>query len=293
MESRVATRMETRLRGYDNQFLDTALKTKEHTMDLQLKGKVALITAASKGLGKASALALAREGAKLVISARSEVIETTAAEIRAETGAEVVTLQADVTVQADIDKMIATAQEKFGRIDILIINAGGPPPGNFLDVSIDDWEAAVQLTLMSAVRLCHAVLPIMLEQGAGSIVAIESISVRQPINNLILSNSIRLAVMGLLKSIANEFGSRGIRVNSLNPTFTYTGRIDQLMKANAERNGTTVDEEAAKIGTMVPLGRMGTVEEFGRTIAFLASPAASFIHGSAIMFDGGATRSTI
>ncbi len=262
-------------------------------MDLQLKGKVALVTAASKGLGKASALALAREGAKLVISARSEVIDETASEIRAETGADVLAMRVDVTNQADIDAMIAAAKAEFGRIDILVINAGGPPPGNFLDVSIEDWERGVQLTLMSAVRLCHAVLPTMLEQGDGSIVAIESISIRQPINNLILSNSIRMAVMGLLKSIANEFGKQGIRVNSLNPTYTYTGRIDQLLKANSERNGTTVEEEAAKIGEMVPLGRMGTVEEFGRTIAFLASPAASFIHGSAIMFDGGATRSTI
>ena len=262
-------------------------------MDLQLAGKVALVTAASKGLGKASAFALAREGAKIVISARSEAIFATAQAIRDETGAQVVALQVDVTDQAAIEQMVAEAIAGFGRIDILIINAGGPPPGNFFDISLDQWDQAVQLTLLSVVRLCHAVLPIMLKQGAGSIIAIESISIRQPIDNLILSNSIRMAVMGLLKSLANEFGKQGIRINSLNPTYTYTDRVEQLLTARSKINGTTVAEEAAKVGELVPLGRMGTVEEFGRTITFLASPAASFIHGSAIMFDGGATRASI
>lgn len=262
-------------------------------MDLQLNGKVALITAASKGLGKASALALAREGAKVVISARSEAIHATAQAIRDETGAEVLALQVDVTDQTAIEQMVAQALDTFGRIDILIINAGGPPPGNFFDVTIDQWNHAVQLTLMSAVHLCHAVLPTMLAQGDGTIIAIESISIRQPIDNLILSNSIRLAVIGLLKSLANEFGKQGIRVNSLNPTFTYTDRVEQLLINRAKVNDTTVAEEAQKAGALIPLGRMGTVEEFGKTIAFMASPAAGFIHGSAIMFDGGATRATV
>ncbi len=262
-------------------------------MDLQLKGKVALLTAASKGLGKASALQLAREGAKLVISSRGDEIETTAAEIRQETGAEVLAVRADVTSQADIDNLVEQTLAKFGRIDILILNAGGPPPGNFFDVTIDDWEAAVQLTLMSVVRLCYAVIPQMLKQEEGSIVAIESVSIKQPINNLILSNSIRLAVIGLLKSLANEFGAQGIRVNSINPTYTYTGRVDQLLTAAAERNGTTVAEEMAKVAVNMPIGRVGTVEEFGRTIAFLASPAASYVHGHALMFDGGLSKSPL
>ncbi len=262
-------------------------------MDLELTGKVAVVTAASKGLGKAAALALAREGARVVLNARSEAIKAAAAEIRAETGAEVLAVQADVTVQADVDRLINTALEKFGQVDILIINAGGPPSGVFLDFTPKDWEAATQLTLMSAVRLCYATVPHMLERGSGSIVAIESITVKQPLDNLILSNAIRMAVIGMLKSMANELGSKGIRVNSINPTFTATERVDQLLSDRAKKNGTTVAEEAAKIATSIPLRRMGKVEEFGRTVAWLASPAASFVHGHALLFDGGATKTAL
>ena len=261
-------------------------------MDLQLKGKVALVTAASKGLGQASAVALAREGAKLAISARSEAIEDTAAQIRA-VGGEVLTLKADVTKQDDIDNMIKQTLDTYGRIDILVINAGGPPPGNFLDLTIDDWEAGVQLTLMSAVRLCYGVIPHMIENSGGSIVAIESITIKQPINNLILSNSIRLAVIGLLKSLSLEFGKQGIRINSVNPTFTHTGRVDQILQARAKASGIPVDEQLATLNASIPLGRIGTPEEFGRTIAWIASPSASFIHGTNLMFDGGATANTV
>lgn len=261
-------------------------------MDLQLKGKVALVTAASKGLGQASAIALAREGAKLAISARSDAIEDTAAQIR-EVGGDVLTIKADVTKQADIDNMIKQTLDTYGRIDILVINAGGPTPGNFFDLTVDDWEAGVQLTLMSAVRVCYNVIPHMLENGSGSIVAIESLSIKQPINNLILSNSIRLAVIGLLKSLSLEFGKKGIRINSVNPTFTHTGRVDQVFKAREEATGEPVTEQLAAINASIPLGRIGTPEEFGRTVAWIASPAASFIHGTNLMFDGGQTANTV
>ncbi len=261
-------------------------------MDLQLKGKVALVTAASKGLGQASAVALAREGARLSISARSDAIENTAAQIR-EVGGEVLAIKADVTKQADINSMIKQTLDTYGRIDILVINAGGPPPGNFLDLTVDDWEAGVQLTLMSAVRMCYDVIPHMLENGGGSIVAIESLSIKQPINNLILSNSIRLAVIGLLKSLSLEFGKKGIRINSVNPTFTHTGRVDQIFKAREASTGEPVTEQLAAISASIPLGRIGTPEEFGRTVAWIASPAASFIHGTNLMFDGGQTANTV
>ncbi|MGB1252133.1 MAG: SDR family oxidoreductase [Candidatus Promineifilaceae bacterium] len=261
-------------------------------MDLQLKGKVALVTAASKGLGQATAVALAREGAKLAISARSEAIEETAEQIRA-VGGEVLTIRGDLTRQADIDSMIQQTLDAYGTIDILIINAGGPPPGNFLDLTVDHWETAVQLTLMSAVRLCYGVIPHMVENGGGSIVAIESITIKQPINNLILSNSIRLAVIGLLKSLSLEFGKHGIRINSVNPTFTHTGRVDQILQARAAASGTPVDEQMAGLAAAIPLGRIGTPEEFGRTVAWIASPAASFIHGTNLMFDGGSTANTV
>jgi 3-oxoacyl-[acyl-carrier protein] reductase len=262
-------------------------------MDLQLAGKVALVAASSKGLGKATAREFAREGARVVMCARSEALESTAAEIREETGAEVLAVRADVTVPEEIDRLVQTTLEHFGQIDILVLNAGGPPPGNFLDLKPADWEAAVQLTLMSAVRLCYAVVPQMLEQGSGSIVAIESITVKQPVDNLILSNAIRMAVIGMLKSMANELGPKGIRINSVNPTFTWTGRVDQLLTNRANLAGTSVEEEAGKIAATIPLGRMGKVEEFGRTVAWIASPAASYIHGHALLFDGGATKSPL
>ncbi len=262
-------------------------------MDLGLKDKIALVPAASRGLGKAAAIALAREGAQLAICSRSGFIEEAAAEIRKETRSDVLALRADVSKKDEIKFLVDTTLEHFERIDILIINAGGPPPGDFLSLSPEDWERAVDLTLLSAVRLSYAVVPQMIEHGSGSIVATQSVSVKQPVENLILSNSIRMAVIGLMKSLANELGPKGIRVNSINPTWTRTERVDHLLSDRAERTGTTLEEQAAQVTVEVPLGRMGTVEEYGRTIAWLASPAASFIHGHALMFDGGATKAAL
>lgn len=262
-------------------------------MDLQLKGKVALVTAASRGLGKATALEFAREGAQVAMSARSEQVERAAQEIANATGARVYPVQADLTQPADIDSLVAATLEKFGHIDILFINAGGPKPGGFLSLKPEDWETAVQLTLMSTVRLCYAVLPHMLEQGEGSILTTQSYSVKQPIDNLTLSNSLRLAVIGLMKSLANELGPKGIRVNSINPAWTWTERVEQLMDDRASRAGTSAEEEAGKIIQEIPLGRMGTVEEFAQAAVWLASPAASFIHGHALMFDGGIVKTAL
>lgn len=262
-------------------------------MDLKVDGKVALVTASSKGLGRAAAMALAREGAKVALCARSDQLETTADDIRQETGAQVLAVRADLSKPDDVERLIKKTLDHFGRIDILIINAGGPPPGSFMDLTPEDWHSSLQLTLMSAVHLLYGCLPSMIEQGSGSIVTTQSYSVKQPIDNLVLSNSIRMAVIGLMKSLANEFGSKGIRVNSINPAWTWTNRVEQLMKDRAERSGRSLDEEAAQVSQDVPLGRMGTVEEFGQAIAWLASPAASFIHGHALMFDGGAVKAAL
>ncbi len=267
-------------------------------MDLGLRGKVALVTAASRGLGKAVAVALAREGVRLAICARSDGIEDAAREVReAVQGAgydsPVLALRGDVGLQADVDRIVAQTLTAYGRIDILVLNAGGPPPGNFFDLRPADWDAAVNLTLMSAVRLLYAVLPGMRERHEGSIVALESVAVKQPIDGLILSNSIRMAVIGLLKSLANEFGGEGIRINSLNPTYTATDRVTQLLAARAKAKNSDLDAETAALTAKIPLGRMGTPEEFGRVVAWLASPAASFIHGQALMFDGGEVRAAL
>jgi 3-oxoacyl-[acyl-carrier protein] reductase len=262
-------------------------------MDLGLKDQVALVAAASRGLGKAAALALAQEGAKVSICARRDDLERTAKEIEKQTGAEILSIRADVTQPKDIQNLVTKTLERFQKIDILIINAGGPPPGDFLSLTPDDWKAAADLTLMSAVYLSYAVVPHMLEAGSGSIVATQSYSVKQPLDNLILSNSLRMAVIGMMKSMANELGPKGIRVNSINPAWTWTERVRKLMEDRVMRNNSTIDEEQAKITADLPLGRMGTVEEYGKAIAWLASPAASFIHGHALMFDGGAVKAAL
>jgi 3-oxoacyl-[acyl-carrier protein] reductase len=262
-------------------------------MDLGLKDKVALVTAASRGLGKATAREFAREGAQVAICARSTGIESTAQEIAQETGMHVLPLQADLNKKTDIESLVAATLAEFGRIDILFLNAGGPPPGVFLTFKPEDWEAAANLTLMSVVHLCYAVVPYMIQQGEGSIVALQSYLVKQPLDNLVLSNSLRLAVIGLIKSLANELGPKGIRVNSINPGWTLTERVEQLLADRAARNGTTPEEEAAKITSEIPLGRMETAEEFARAAVWLASPAASFIHGHALVIDGGLVKTAL
>jgi 3-oxoacyl-[acyl-carrier protein] reductase len=262
-------------------------------MDLELRDKVALVAAASRGLGKAAALALAREGASVAVCSRGEQILATQAEIESQTGRACLGVIADLTRPADIDRLVRETLAHFGRIDILILNAGGPPPGGFMALGDAEWQEAFNLTVMSAVRLCRAVLPAMLERGSGSIVASLSYSVKQPIDNLILSNSLRLAVIGMLKSLAAEVGRRGVRVNAINPGWTWTERVQTLLDDRARRAGTTVEAEQAKLAAEIPLGRMGTVEEYGKVVAWLASPAASYIHGQAIFFDGGITRASL
>jgi 3-oxoacyl-[acyl-carrier protein] reductase len=262
-------------------------------MDLGLKEKTAIVTAASRGLGRAAATSLAREGAQLAICSRSEQIHAVAAEIRQATGAQVQAYQVDLNSAAQVERFIAQASEALTRVDILVANAGGPPPGAFLALKPEDWDAAYQGTVMSAVRLCYGVLPSMVRQGSGSIVFCQSYSVKQPVENLILSNALRMAVIGLAKSLANELGPQGIRINSLNPAWTLTERVDQLMRDRATRSGGTPQAEIERLTAGIPLRRMGTAEEFGDTVAWLASPAASFIHGHALFFDGGATQSPL
>ncbi len=260
-------------------------------MDLMLNGRVALVTAASRGLGYAVAHRLAREGADLAICARRpDPLQEAAEAIRRETGREVLAVPADVSQPEDVRRLAAAALDRFGRVDVLVTNAGGPPPGRFLDLTPQDWEAAVQLTLMSTVRLCYEIVPAMREQGGGSIVALTSVSVKQPLPNLLLSNSIRLAVIGLVKTLADELAADDIRVNAVCPGWTRTERVEQLLQDRAARNGTTVEEEAARIAASIPLGRMGQPEELARAVAFLASPASSYITGVSLLVDGGMYR---
>lgn len=260
-------------------------------MDLGLREKIALVTASSRGLGKAVALRLAQEGAHVVVCARGEEgLAQAADEIREATGQRVLAIPADVSAPGAADTLVGATLDEFGRLDVLVVNAGGPPPGKFLDFTPEDWEDVAQLTLMSAVRLCHAAAPVMKEQGGGSILTMTSITVKQPLPNLVLSNSLRLAVTGLMKTLADELAPFGVRVNAICPGWTRTARVEQLLDDRARRAGTTPEEEAGKIAADVPLGRMGTPEEFAAVAAFLVSEAASFVNGVSLLVDGGMYR---
>ncbi len=264
-------------------------------MDLGLKGQVALVTAASRGLGAAVARRFALEGARVALCARDLARAQAAAQcICSEApGAEVIGFKADVSVPGDVDALVQGTVERWGRIDLLIVNAGGPPAGTFETLKPEQWEQAVQLTLMSTVRLCQAVVPHMRRQGGGSIVFSTSNSVKEPMANLLLSSSLRMAVIGLMKSLSIELASTGIRVNAVAPGWTSTERVTEILAARAKANGTTIEEETAKAVATIPMGRMGTPEEFARAAVFLASPAAAYIHGVTLMVDGGATHASL
>ncbi len=266
-------------------------------MDLRLKNKVVLVTAASRGLGAASARRFAEEGARVAITARHpEKLTALAHTLTQETGAEVLPVAGDVTQPDDIEQMVQSTVERWGRLDVLVTNAGGPAAGKFLDLKIEQWEAAVQLSLLSVVRLCYAALPYLLKNDPpqrGSIVAITSLSVKQPVDNLMLSNSVRMAVIGLLKTLSTELGPQGIRVNAVAPGWTRTERVEELMAARAVANGTTPEEELKQQAAAIPFGRMGEPDEFADALVWLASPRASYVHGIVLPVDGGTIKASL
>jgi 3-oxoacyl-[acyl-carrier protein] reductase len=260
-------------------------------MDLGLQGKVYLTAASSQGLGYGIAQALARDGAGVAMCSReASKIEAAAAQLAQETGARTLGTVCDVRDAASIHAWVETALAAFGRIDGLLVNAGGPPAAYFRQVTDEQWQAAFELTLLSTVRLIRAVLP-HLRAGA-AILTITSSSVQEPIERLGLSTVMRAGVVGLVKTLADELAGDGIRVNNLIPGRIDTERVAQLDAGTANRLGISFEEARAQAVAKIPLGRLGTVEEFGAAGAFLLSPAASYITGASLRVDGGMMRST-
>jgi 3-oxoacyl-[acyl-carrier protein] reductase len=257
-------------------------------MDLGLRGKVALVAAASRGLGRAIAFELASEGAKLILCARgAEDLEAARDMIATRTGAEVHAVAADVSDRAQLERVAAEAMTKFSQVDILVTNAGGPPAGLFEAHSWDSWERAVNLTLRSAVELTRAVLPGMRTRKWGRIINVTSIAAKQPVDNLILSNSIRSAVTGFARTLANEVATDGVTVNNILPGYTRTERVEQLAESTAKKEGLTREDIVARFEKEIPMRRLGEPEEFAALAAFLASDRASYITGQSIAVDGG------
>ena len=263
-------------------------------MDLGLRGKIALVSASSKGLGRAIAEELASEGANLVMCARGEeALHATAESIRRSTAAKIVEVAADVSQKDGIDRVARTALDSFGRVDILVTNSGGPPSGSFDNFTAEAWESATRLLLYSAVGLTRAVLPGMKERRWGRILNVTSIAVKQPIDGLMLSNSLRAAVTGFARTLANEVAPFNITVNNIMPGYTRTDRMVQLAQANSEKTGASLKDIYARWEKEIPMGRLGEPREFAALAAFLASERASYITGSSIAVDGGWIRSLI
>lgn len=262
-------------------------------MDLGLKGRTAFVAAASRGLGRAIAEELAAEGCAVACCARSGGIADVAREIGERHGVRAEGIVADVSVPEQVDAAVAAALRALGRIDILVTNAGGPPPGPFEQHTREDWRRAVELNLDSVVNLARAVLPGMKERRWGRILNVTSIAVKQPVENLILSNAVRAAVTGFARSLANEVAPFNVTVNNLMPGYTRTERLETLAAANAKAKGITREEAFAQWDRQIPMGRVGEPREFAALAAFLASDRASYITAQSIAVDGGWIKSLL
>jgi 3-oxoacyl-[acyl-carrier protein] reductase len=260
-------------------------------MDLEIQGKVALVTAASKGLGRAVAEALAAEGARVCICARTTAdVERTAEEIGKTSGAEVFAVTTDVSKLQDLASTVDAVKDRWGPVEILVNNAGGPPAGFFEQHDADTWQSAYELTLRSVVETCRLVVPDMRARHWGRIINVTSISVKQPVHSLMLSNSLRAGVTGFARTLANEVAADGITVNNLLPGFTKTSRVEQLAKTMADKEGTDVEAVYDLWREQIPMRRLADPREFGALAAFLASPRASYITAQSVAIDGGWIR---
>lgn len=272
--------------------LVTGIKRRgDEKMDLGLKDKRALVMASSQGLGKAIAEQLVREGTDVMIASRNEQqLKKVAEELNGINGGKVKYIRCDITNSADITRTVKHTADVFGGIDILINNAGGPPAGSFEDMKDEDWQRSFELNLLSYIRVIREALPLLKEKG-GRIINIASSSIREPIPGLILSNTFRLGIVGLSKTIANEFAKYNILVNTVGPGRIATERVEHLDEAHAQMEGVSVQEIKTRSQKSIPLGRDGTPEEFAKIVVFLASEGNTYMTGSTFVVDGGKLRS--
>ncbi len=248
-------------------------------MDLGLHNKIIFVAASSQGLGKATAIEFAKEGATVAICGRNlKTLETTKQEIIQVGNGDVFSIAGDLSIEKDRQHILASIFKKYGRIDVLVTNTGGPPTGNFESLNLEDWRQSFELLLASTISLIHAVLPGMKERKWGRIITISSISVKQPIDNLMLSNAMRAAVVGLMKTLSNELATDNITVNNVMPGYTKTNRLKKLLQENPALQTIT---------NQIPMQRFGNPDEFAAAVVFMASSRASYITGTSLAVDGG------
>ncbi|HGJ67047.1 TPA: SDR family oxidoreductase [bacterium] len=257
-------------------------------MELGLKGKIAIVGGSSKGLGKACAMALAREGAEVAICARNEKeLNDTADQIRWKYGTDVLALSVDLTRYEDIKRLVNETMRRFGRIDILVNNTGGPTPGGFFDLDDESWEMGFQRLLMFTVRICREVIPIMKKQNWGRIINDTSFTVKEPADRLVLSNVFRVGVISLAKTLSRELGQHNITVNNVCPGSFETERMEQILEERSAKSGKSIEAVKAELIETIPIRRMQKPEELADLVAFLASENAGGITGTTIQVDGG------
>lgn len=269
----------------------TSVISQRGNMELGLKNKIAIVTASSQGLGKAAAFSLAREGARLAVCSRNEqTIMETANEIARETGATVFPMAADVSKPHDIDRFVDAVKKEFGTVHILVNNAGGPPTGKITAISEEEWERGYHLTLMSMIRFTRACLPMMEQNRWGRVISMVSLAAKQPIDELLISSTLRPGILGLSKVLANQYGKYGITVNTICPGYVLTKRQEELSRSRSAEKNMSMDDYLAESAKNVPIGRLGKPEEIGDVVAFVASERAGYINGANILVDGGQAK---